>query len=329
MKNSTLKVLAVFLALTVASSLSVAALANGTAIESPAIKNTAPIAENLEYETFRGVALTGRFKALDPDGDLLTFEITSAPKKGSVAPGDNASFVYTPTEKSRGKDTFSYVAVDENGGVSSAATITINLRKQTTKTTYADMDGSPAHYAAITLAERGVFTGEQLGGEYFFKPEDTVTRSEFLAMCLKTAGNEPISGITRTGFSDDADIPLWVKPYVSAGLMGGIVGGYKTDNGQHVFNPNAPITFSEAAVILNKTLGISDVTGVATVDTEYVPAWAVTAASNLSACNILPAGLSANAENTLTRADAAELLAASCVVLDARKDDKGLLAWAR
>ena len=326
MKKSTRKALSLLLALTLASSVGIAALANDTTIDSP--KNTAPIAENLEFETFRGVALTGRFKALDPDGDKLTFEITSAPKKGSLAPTANAAFVYTPAEKAKGKDTFTYVAVDENGGVSTSATVTITLKKQTTKMTYADLDGSPAHYAALTMAERDVFVGEKLGGEYFFRPMETVSRGEFLAMCLKVAGNEPISGIVKTGFSDDADIPMWVKPYVSAGLMSGIVSGYHAADGRLVFNPNAPITFAEAAVILNKTLGISDVTGVAAIDTEYVPAWAASAAMNLSACNILPNGLAANASEAVTRADAAELLTASCTVLDAR-DSGGLLSWAK
>jgi hypothetical protein len=329
LKKSTRKTLALLLALAIASSIGIAALANDTTIEAPESVNTAPIAENLEYETFRGVALTGRFKALDPDGDKLTYEITAAPKKGSITPGDAATFVYTPAEKSKGKDAFSYVAVDENGGVSTAATVTVNIKKQATKTTYADMDDSPAHYAALTLSERGVFTGEQLGGEYFFRPGETVTRGEFLAMCLKAAGSETINGITKTGFFDDSDIPLWVKPYVSAGLMNGIIGGYRDDGGHLVFSPNAPVTFAEAAVILNNTLGISDVTGVAAIDTEVVPAWAANAAMNLTACNILPTGLSTNANDTVTRADAAELLYASTVILDARESGAGLLAWAK
>jgi len=323
----TRRLFALLLMLTIVSSICIAALANDTEIDMP-VKNTAPIAENIEYETFRGVAITGNFKAFDPDGDKMTFEITAAPKKGSVAPGENGSFLYTPTDKAKGKDSFTYVAVDENGGVSSIATVTITLKKQTDKTTYSDMGNCPSHYAALTLAERGIFKGEQLGGESFFRPDETVTRSEFLAMCLKAAGNEPISGITKTGFFDDADIPLWVKPYVSAGLMSGIISGYKNAEDRLVFNPNMPVTFAEAAVIINNTLGISDVIGVAAVDTEYVPAWATSAAMNLTACNILPAGLAANAAEHVTRADAAELLTAACVVLDAR-DNGGLLAWAK
>ncbi|MDR0839710.1 MAG: S-layer homology domain-containing protein [Oscillospiraceae bacterium] len=329
MKTPTQKILALLLAVALAGSLGIAALANDTTIEFGSGANSAPIAENLEYETFKGVALTGKFKALDPDGDALTFEITSAPKKGSVTPTESSEFVYTPADKSKGKDSFAYVAVDENGGVSASATVTVNIKKQSGKTTYADMGGEKAHYAALVLSERGVFTGEKLGDEYFFRPGETVTRGEFLAMCLKLAGSETIDGITKTGFSDDVDIPMWVKPYVSAGLMKGIVGGYRDESGRLVFSPNEPVTFAQAAVIVNKTLGITDVTGVAAVDDESVPAWARSASANLTACDILPGGLATVAGESVTRSDAAQMLFASAKVLDARDEGGGLLGWAK
>lgn len=329
MKKPTTKLIALILTLLMASSLGVAALANDSTIEIGTRPNTAPIAENLEFETFKGVALTGRFKALDPDGDALTFEITAVPKKGSVTPTDNGGFVYTPADKSKGKDAFSYVAVDANGGVSSTATVTIDIKKQSTKTSYSDMDGNPAHYASLVMSERGIFTGEQLGDESFFRPTQSVSRGEFLAMCMKATGSEPIVGITRTGFTDDESIPVWAKPYVSAALMGGVVSGTRTEDGQVMFNSDAPITFAEAAVIINNSLGITDVLGVALVDGEVVPAWAQSASANLTACNILPTGLSGIADETVTRADAAEMILASLNVLDSRDSGTSLLSWAR
>jgi hypothetical protein len=307
----------------------VTARANDTTIEIGSGKNANPIAENLEFTTFRGVSLTGSFKGLDPDGDALTFEITGMPKKGAVVPGEGGEFVYTPKDGSKGKDTFSYVAVDVNGGVSQSATVTVSIKKQATKTSYADMEDNTAHYAALVLAEEGVFIGEKLGGEYFFRPSEPVSRGEFLAMCLSVTGAETLDGITKTGFSDDNSIPLWVKPYVSAALMQGIVGGYRDSLGRLVFAPQAPVTFSEAAVILNKALGITDVTGVAALDTETVPAWAQSAAVNLVSCKILPSGLAGIASNSVTRADAAKMLVASAELLAARERGGGLLGWAK
>ena len=38
--------------------------------------------------------------------------------------------------------------------------------------------------AAIALAERDIFVGEQMGETWFFRPEAPVTREEFLAMAM-------------------------------------------------------------------------------------------------------------------------------------------------
>jgi hypothetical protein len=317
-----------------ACSFGAAALASSATMEIGSGANSAPIAENLEYTTFRGVALTGRFKAFDPDGDTVNFEITEVPKKGSVTPCDNDEFIYTPAEKSKGRDTFSYVAVDSNGGVSASARVSVAIKKQSVKTTYADMDDSlehsSAHYAALVLSERGVFTGEKLGDEYFFRPGETVTRGEFLAMCLKIADSETLDGITRTGFYDDGDIPSWAKPYVSAALMQGVVNGYRDDEGRVMFSPHSPVTFSEAAVMLNRSLGITDVVKVAAAESDSVPVWAQTAAANLTACGVFPDGLAAISDIPITRADAARLLLASAEVLESRGEEKGgLLGWAK
>ena len=71
-------------------------------------------------------------------------------------PEDGSSeFVYTPYENKTGKDSFTYVAVDAVGNSSDPATVKIKIEKPNTKVTYADMDGDPAHKAAIRLAEEG------------------------------------------------------------------------------------------------------------------------------------------------------------------------------
>ena len=39
-----------------------------------------------------------------------------------------------------------------------------------------------------------------------------------------------VDGVTRTGFADDADIPIWEKPYVSTALMAGSARGFILTN---------------------------------------------------------------------------------------------------
>jgi hypothetical protein len=289
-------------------------------------ENSAPIAENLEYGTFKAVPITGRFAAKDPDGDAVTYEIILPPKRGGIEHDGTGAFVYAPNDNARGRDYLEYVAIDAYGNVSSPATVKITIRKRATKTAYSDMDDDPAQYAALVLADDGIFTGERLGEAWFFHPEREVTRGEFLAMCMRLDGGDIIDGVTKTGFFDDDAIPAWVKPYISTGLVAGAISGYKNDDGKLVFSPQKPITVSEAAVVLNNILKITDVADVGVFSDGAAPAWALAASANLASCGILPSDALSNGGRAVTRADAAQMLVASSAVIDARGDGKSLFS---
>lgn len=292
--------------------------------------NSAPIAENLELCTYKNVAITARFAATDPEGDLITFQLVDKPARGAVImPEDGASeFVYTPYENKTGKDFFTYVAVDAVGNTSEPATVKVKIEKASTKVTYSDMDGVSAHKAAIRLAEEGIFVGECMGGEYFFNPDTPVSRSEFLTMTMKATGLDALEDVTTTGFADDAAIPTWAKGYAASALKAGVVQGAADEVGRIVFNAEDTITRAEAAVLLDRALQVSDVSEtMATVD-ELAPAWAVQSAANLESCGVLAAGSTGTLElnDQLTRADAAEMILGALEVLDAR-DSGGWFNW--
>ena len=288
-------------------------LALGTLWACAARSGEVPIAENLELKTYRSVSVGGQLKAVDPDGDALKFEITTKPIKGSVALKDDGSFVYTPGEGRRGHDYFGYKAVDSKGNKSSEATVVIRIEKQKSKLTYSDLRGSGAEMAAVRLAEEGVFTGEQLGGQYVFCPEQTVSRGEFLTMCMKLAGSDILTGVATTGFSDDADIPAYLKPYVSTALLSGVVTGYEGGGGTAAaFAPDASVSYPEAAVMLDRALKITR----AGTDTggRAAPAWAGQACADLSACRISEYSDS----GALTRGQCAVMLYNAMQVLEKR-----------
>lgn len=274
-------------------------------IVSTAAQNSAPVAENLELNTYRGVSVGGQLKATDPDGDAMTFSLTTPPIKGELSLNPDGSFVYAPLDGKKGKDYFGFRAADSNGNVSQEATVIISIAKQKTTIHYGDMDYSPDAYAALYLAENNVFVGEQLGGSYLFDAGRSVSRGEFLAMCMKVADAKLLSGVSRTGFSDDGDMPAWVKPYVSTALMTGVITGYEEDGGT-VFDANAPVSYSEAAVILNRVLGVADVS-TAGVNPGAAPDWACQSVANMEACDILPSGGDTQALS-VTRGEAAEML---------------------
>ena len=268
--------------------------------------NLAPIAENLELRTYRETSVGGTLQAVDPEGDMLTFRLCSEPRKGTLIL-DGATFVYTPEPRKKGKDSFTYAAVDSFGNVSAEALVTVHIDKQSGKVCYADMEGDPLAYAALRLAEEGVFSGERVGSSWCFSPGLPVTRGEFLTMCASMTGMQPLDGVTRTGFYDDEGIALWLKPYVSAALMCGVVQGSAGDGGRIIFDPNRTITAAEAAVMLNNFLLITDSAGISA--SENVPVWAAKAVGNLTACEICVSGF--QAELPMTRRDAASLLSAA------------------
>lgn len=268
--------------------------------------NLAPIAENLELRTYRETSVGGTLQAVDPEGDLVTFRLCSEPKKGTLIL-KGAGFVYTPDPRKKGKDSFTYTATDAHGNVSAEAQVTVSIEKRSGKICYADLDGDPLAYAALRLAEENVFIGERVGGSWCFSPDREVTRGEFLTMCASMTGMQPLNGVTRTGFYDDEIIDLWLKPYVSAALMCGVVQGSAGDGGRIVFDPERTITAAEAAVMLNNFLLITDSSGVSA--SENVPVWAERAVGNLTACEICTSGF--RAELPMTRRDAAAMLSAA------------------
>ena len=276
----------------------------------------APEAENLEFETYRGVSMGGVLAASDPEGDAVTFELATPPVKGTVDLSPDGHFVYTPAEGKRGKDYFGYRAVDAGGNRSQEATVIIKILKPKTKVCYADTAGYECGRAAVRLAEAEIFTGECLAGRYVFAPERQVTREEFLVMCLRLAGTGTVDSLRTTGFSDDADIAVWAKPYVSAALRDGVISGLAREGGTLVFDPDRKITVSEAAVMLDRTLGLTDAAPAWFGYDESVPAWARQSMANAAACGIL--NPPADAGEELTRGQAALMLERAMDVLKAR-----------
>ena len=283
------------------------------------VDNAAPVAENLSLKTYRDVGISGSFAATDPEGDAVTFRIVDSPARGAVEVDENdpATFRYTPYEGKKGKDSFTYVAVDSVGNVSKPATVKITIEKQTTKVTYSDMAGNAAHYAALRLAEAGIYVGRQVGEFYCFDPDETFTREEFLALAMAVAEAEPLKDVTLTGFHDDDAISVWAKGYVSAALMDGTIQGSRNEAGRAVFNAPAPITRAEAAVIIDRLLKTGDVS-LETFGSDAVPVWAGQSVANLDAVSVMAP--SASMLEPATRGEIARALSAMLDVVENRRD---------
>ena len=291
---------------------SIVSASAGSAATEPNTVNAAPVVENQELETYRGVSVGGQLTAHDPDGDGVTFEVTTQPMKGAVDISPEGYFVYTPKEGKRGKDYFGFRAVDSFGNASQEGTVIIKLIKQKTKVTYSDMTGDGAEYAALVLAENGVFTGEKVGTSYVFSPDTEMDRGEFLSMCMAAADCDVLRGVTSTGFKDDEAIGPWLKPYVATALMNGYISGQSA-----AFDPAGSLTVGEACVTLNNVLGVTNVVSAAAYvgEEDSDASWAQ-AVANLTACGVMERDL--DVETVLTRAGAAQMLAKAIALLAGR-----------
>ena len=284
----------------------------------------APIAQSLEVETYRNIPYTGTLSAVDNEGDAFTFAIAEAPKKGDVVLGaDGVSFYYIPNEGESGQDSFTYTATDTQGNVSAPATVRITIIKQRTAVTYADLAGHPSAPAAVCLAEHGVYVGRQVGSSWFFDPEETVTRSEFLAMAMEALGSGADEGVQLTGFADDESIAAWAKGYATAAVREGVISGVSTAEGIQ-FQGEDAITLSEAATVMNRLMDVTDVR----LEEGAAETWADQAVANMESVSVVAAGSfgTSAVEQPVTRAQAAEMLNAA-IRLTEEETGGGLFGW--
>ena len=269
----------------------------GMGLANPAFaEGTAPVAENLDLRTYRGVSVGGKLNAYDPDGDVVSYEITTGPVKGSVELKEDGSFVYTPGEKKRGRDYFGYKAKDEQGNLSQEATVLIRIEKQRQPVVYEDMDGRAGAYAAAELCESGLFVGDRIGAGYCFHPDRAITRGEFLSLCMLATEQPLLEGVMRSGYSDDERLSDSMRQLAATAALSGIrpAGGSLA--------PDSVLSKGEAAAMLNAALGLYD----AALPVDGAPESMLQACMNLQSVGVVDADYAIT--ETLSREEAAQMI---------------------
>ncbi|WP_205370080.1 Ig-like domain-containing protein [Thermoleptolyngbya sp. PKUAC-SCTB121] len=140
--------------------------------------NDAPTAAGVIVTTNEDEAVSGFLLGADVDGDMLTYEIVTAPTKGSVTITNAATgaFTYTPNADANGADSFTYRVFD--GTVySNTATVTVAIapindapvatdgsltttrnQPQNGTVAAADVDGDMLTYSVVTGPASGTLT---------------------------------------------------------------------------------------------------------------------------------------------------------------------------
>ena len=256
-----------------------------------------PVAEDSAMETYRNLPNESMLKVHDPEGKPMTYTVTRTPKRGDVVIREDGSFIYTPRKNKVGIDSFTYTAADPAGNVSREATVTINVLKPSDAQQYSVTVGKNCRFAAEWMKNTGIFVGETFNGNGCFSPDKQVSRGDFLTMLVGVLEIPLEEAALSTGFTDDC--PDWLKPYVAAAMRAGLTAGWPDGD---TFGADQPITGAEAAVMLQNALDLSAPES-APAESDALPTWAATALSTLSGY-----GLELEAESTLTRGDAAQIM---------------------
>jgi len=146
------------------------------------------------------------------------------------------------------------------------------------------------------LAEFGIINGFEDGS---YHPDDTITRAQFAKtiVCMLDKEEEAKANSVVTSFFD-VDQYYWGVPYINYVAKNSIIKGY-TDGS---FHPEAPITLSEAATVLLRTLGYNE------EDVGYY--WPDNYVDKAVAMEITK-GVSAGIYEAVTRAEAAMMIDAA------------------
>lgn len=97
-----------------------------------AVGNSAPVAQNDEYNTQQNTPLTIAAPGVlgndnDPNGDPMTAVLGTGVAHGVLTLNANGGFTYTPAGNFSGQDSFTYRATDSRGAASDLATVTIGV----------------------------------------------------------------------------------------------------------------------------------------------------------------------------------------------------------
>lgn len=124
-----------------------------------------------------------------------------------------------------------------------------NTPEKTLSVSFTDLPAT--HWAYKYIAEmvnRKVIDGYP---DHKFRPENTITRAEFAKIMVTASGIQP----NKVNYSSFSDIPAtnWASPFAEA--VKDYMSGYRTANGQYIFNPSAPALREDITVALVKLKG--------------------------------------------------------------------------
>jgi len=145
---------------------------------------------------------------------------------------------------------------------------------------FSDISGHWAEAGIKQAVSSGIVSGYPDGT---FKPNATVTRSEFAVMLMNAL--KPQGEGAALTFADTAKIGAWAQKAVAQAVQAGIIKGYEDGS----FRPDAEITRPEMAAMIANALGQSTEENTPTgfADDKDIPAWAKGAVAAMKKLGII------------------------------------------
>jgi hypothetical protein len=273
------------------------------------------IALDSSFEILKNKSLSATFEATIASGETVGYAITVQPTHGVIVQsGDtNPNYLYTPDEDYTGTDSFSF-RLESGNKYSNSATVTVTIKEDTNDIIpffYVDMQNHWANYSASHLAARGLVIGEEIGNRFYFCPNKTMTRGDFMLFLLAITESNVDASIdtSKVEFADSKKTPDWLLEAAKVAYSKGIIKG-SSNNGKIYLNLDKPISRVEAAIMVSNVLDDkSSAENITYKDIANIPTWALSAVKNLSAYQIIQGDSNGTfrPNDILTRGEGAEL----------------------
>lgn len=128
-----------------------------------------------------------------------------------------------------------------------------------------------SHWAKAAI-DKAVSAGFVNGyGDGTFRPDQQVTRAEFMAMLSRALGLKEASA--SGSYADASRIPAWAKAYIDSAVEAGIIQGYPDGS----FGPHKPLSRAELVTIIARAANLKadGSKQLAFRDANEIPAWAL------------------------------------------------------
>ena len=177
---------------------------------------------------------------------------------------------------------------------------------------FADTKGHWAESYITSLYYDGTLQGSTKNGKLYYRPDDTMTRQEFIVAMMRYLGTD-LTGYSSVElpFTDAARIASWAKSAMQAAYSLGYLTGSKEGSNLYA-HPEQTISRQEAMVILSRTKDFTEADASvlnAFSDSSKIANWARTALAQMTQQKIIGGSNGKlNPTGKVTRAEVAKML---------------------